>query len=185
MARSWIPKNLSDEERIAFIEKHRARRLKYYYEHRDEINAKRAGYMKRYYQENKDKWEKTEEKKERRNRLRREKYANDPEYRSRILSQVKQHRIDNPHVKMNERFRTYGITKEQFDKLFESQCGKCAICGYSTIGDHKFFPMIDHCHETGKVRGILCANCNQALGKFKDDIERLKSAIEYLERSNK
>lgn len=70
--------------------------------------------------------------------------------------------------------RTYGISAEEFDALLEKQGGVCAIC----VGpDPKH---LDHDHETGAIRGILCVNCNQGLGKFFDDPELLERAAAYL-----
>jgi hypothetical protein len=71
--------------------------------------------------------------------------------------------------------RRYGITATQFDELLAKQGGVCAICGRENP-EH-----VDHDHETGKVRGILCFNCNGGLGQFSDNTERLANAIEYLE----
>ena len=53
----------------------------------------------------------------------------------------------------------------------------CMICG-NEVGDS---PQLDHCHDTGKFRGVLCRGCNTGIGLFQDDIERLKGAIAYLE----
>lgn len=69
----------------------------------------------------------------------------------------------------------YKLTLEEYQRMFTEQKERCAICG---IKD--FSPKIDHNHKTGRVRGILCFNCNCALGAFKDDIVVLKSAIAYL-----
>jgi len=68
--------------------------------------------------------------------------------------------------------------------LLEKQNNSCAICGYKDDGNKKFFPFVDHCHVTDKIRGLLCINCNQALGKFKDNIKFLANAIKYLEDNN-
>ena len=84
--------------------------------------------------------------------------------------------------------KQYGITLEDYYKMLEEQNHVCAICGraeYAT--DHRSgLPRalaVDHCHETGKVRGLLCTNCNRGLGKFNDNIERLANAIKYLSKS--
>lgn len=73
--------------------------------------------------------------------------------------------------------RKYGITMSERDALLESQGGTCAIC--KKEGDF----VVDHCHSTEDVRGILCRTCNQGLGLFYDDVESLQNAIEYLEGS--
>lgn len=69
----------------------------------------------------------------------------------------------------------YGLELEDFDQLMEEQGGKCPIC--QSILD---IPMVDHCHGTGRVRGLLCNTCNLLLGHAKDDPEILASAIAYL-----
>ena len=74
---------------------------------------------------------------------------------------------------------SYGVTLEQWNEMFQAQGGRCAICGTHQCSTKKSFS-VDHCHKTGKVRGLLCQNCNTALGKFKDDEELLHSAIRYL-----
>lgn len=82
----------------------------------------------------------------------------------------------------------YGLTVEQFDSLWEKQDGKCAICGTSFVGlggDQNLRPRIDHCHDSGFVRGLLCNKCNRALGLFSDDEEILRNALVYLQESKK
>lgn len=79
----------------------------------------------------------------------------------------------NYHLK-----RRYGLTEDDVKELIEQQGGVCAICG-TDKPEH-----VDHCHVTGKVRGVLCFNCNGGLGQFKDDIGRLISAIAYLEEKS-
>ena len=74
------------------------------------------------------------------------------------------------------RYKKYNITKEDFDNLQTKQLGNCGICHKSIIAEGH----IDHCHKTGKVRGILCGNCNKALGLFEDNPVFLTNAINYL-----
>ena len=78
--------------------------------------------------------------------------------------------------------RRYGITWEDYERMLANQDGKCAICNHENANNKRTYGrlFIDHDHETGKVRGLLCSRCNHALGQFDDDIERLRSAIEYL-----
>lgn len=72
----------------------------------------------------------------------------------------------------------YGITLEVYEKMLEAQEGKCLVCE-----DALTVPHIDHCHVTGKVRGLLCKHCNTGLGHFKDNITNLERAILYLRRA--
>jgi hypothetical protein len=69
----------------------------------------------------------------------------------------------------------YNLTLEDYDRIFLGQNKRCKICGRKD-----FAPKIDHDHVTGKVRGILCTNCNTGLGNFKDRIDLLELAIIYL-----
>lgn len=71
----------------------------------------------------------------------------------------------------------YKIEPEQYDAMIISQSGLCAICGRQMPGRSE---CIDHDHETGAPRGILCQDCNQGLGRFDDDAERLQRATDYL-----
>ncbi len=86
----------------------------------------------------------------------------------------------------NERsiFASHGITLKQYDKMLEKQFGKCKICKTEVPGGPGRFH-IDHDHSTGKIRGLLCSNCNLFLGNAKDNIEILASAIQYLTDSRK
>lgn len=75
----------------------------------------------------------------------------------------------------------YGITEIEFNQQFEKQGKKCALCD-SNKSDKKNF-VVDHCHKTGKIRGILCSYCNRALGMFKDSKDNLIKAIKYIEKT--
>jgi hypothetical protein len=72
--------------------------------------------------------------------------------------------------------RKYGLTLEKFDALLASQGGVCPICGRPDPDN------VDHDHVTGKVRGILCWNCNVAIGQFAADIDRFVAAAAYLDQ---
>ena len=79
-----------------------------------------------------------------------------------------------------QQFAYYGLTKSGFGSLLKMQGGVCAICfGAGKAGQRLH---IDHCHETNEVRGLLCGNCNQGLGRFKDDPTSLGRAVEYVQR---
>lgn len=78
--------------------------------------------------------------------------------------------------------KKYGINSKIYEKMLEDQGNCCAICGSDKPHGKGMFH-VDHCHNTGKVRGLLCHFCNTGLGKFKDDKIILKKAIEYLDDS--
>lgn len=76
----------------------------------------------------------------------------------------------------------YGISSDDFDKLFAEQGRACKICGSTeSKGNGRFH--VDHNHTTGVVRGILCQACNVTLGKMNDDPALLRRAADYLENS--
>lgn len=75
----------------------------------------------------------------------------------------------------------YGITKDEFYVMLESQGNKCKICKREADTYRRL--TIDHDHNTGKIRGILCGQCNSGLGLFKDDVYIMKEAIRYIKES--
>jgi len=86
----------------------------------------------------------------------------------------------NPDTHRSYLYKTkYGITIEDYDKLLALQGGKCAICASTDPNGQGRFH-IDHNHETGKVRGLLCHRCNTGLGLFSDNPEILVKALQYL-----
>lgn len=76
----------------------------------------------------------------------------------------------------------YGITIKQHDDMLEAQGGKCAICGCPPEQSTKGALAVDHCHTTGKVRGLLCGNCNAGIGHLRDSLELIRAAGAYLEK---
>lgn len=79
--------------------------------------------------------------------------------------------------------RNYGLTLEEYNGLFTRQEGKCAICRVHQI-ELKDKLCVDHNHETDKIRGLLCRECNFGLGKFKDNKKLLADAIAYLDKND-
>lgn len=75
----------------------------------------------------------------------------------------------------------YGLTVEDYENLLDKQKGRCAICSTDDPGGRWKTFAVDHCHETKKIRGLLCLFCNTALGKFKDSSELLRRAADYLD----
>lgn len=68
--------------------------------------------------------------------------------------------------------------------MLDMQGGRCAICGTDNTGKRRCFH-VDHNHDTGKIRGLLCGNCNSGLGNLRDDVGLLNRAIQYLTASEK
>lgn len=84
--------------------------------------------------------------------------------------------------------KSYNLSIEAYQKMVEDHAGFCAICGgtgFELSKNQRLLLVIDHCHKSGAVRGLLCHNCNRGLGLFKDNEESLANAIEYLKRSKK
>lgn len=77
-----------------------------------------------------------------------------------------------------------GITAEQYLEMEKAQGGKCALCGRSEAGSKGPSRLVvDHCHATGVIRGLLCTKCNLALGHFEDNVEAVVKAAEYLRKA--
>lgn len=89
------------------------------------------------------------------------------------------HEENKQKLRHKIRHLTYGITKQMFESLLEKQNHKCAICKAQSPGGRGDWH-VDHCHTTGKIRGLLCHHCNTGLGLFMDDITTLQQAIKYL-----
>lgn len=109
----------------------------------------------------------------------------DPAYRERekvshkkymLSAEAKQKRVAN-QVRY-ERKLNYGLSQADFDAMLEAQNFKCAICETEDSGKRSWH--VDHDHETGEVRGLLCLHCNVGLGHFKDRTDLLGKAADYL-----
>lgn len=98
---------------------------------------------------------------------------------------VRRNKREHYHIrKIARRCQKYGITLKQYRKLFKLQNGVCAICKI-TLGETPWHgAYIDHCRRTGKVRGLLCINCNLLLGHAKDKVNTLREAIKYLKNAS-
>jgi hypothetical protein len=93
-------------------------------------------------------------------------------------------------VKATENKRRYGLASVEYNRMADLQAGLCLICKRpersldKTSGQPRSL-YVDHCHTTGKIRGLLCTNCNQGIGSFFDSPEILLAAIRYLEDNSK
>lgn len=86
--------------------------------------------------------------------------------------------VRGQYAPTDETLDKYGITREHYDDLFETQGGVCAICLHHPI------QAIDHCHESDQFRGLLCIRCNAGLGLFADEQATLSRAIDYLRKAD-
>lgn len=136
-------------------EDHRKRSQKYYREHCEQIKAKKSSQRK------------TDEGREKERKYRHKYYWKN---RERLKANFRRKNL----------MKAYGITPEEFHQIWINQKGKCAICNLE-IKEIDNKTHLDHCHKTGKVRGILCSHCNALLGFCRENKSVLKNAIIYLE----
>ncbi len=88
------------------------------------------------------------------------------------------HKSEYREINLKSRF---GINNLQYDNILESQNNSCAICKKHK-DEFSYHLVVDHCHATGKIRGLLCKKCNLGIGHLDDNIDILKSSISYLEK---
>lgn len=118
------------------------------------------------------------------NKYNREQWHKSPkraEYVRRWNSENKEKRARTSYVyRLREQ---YGMEMEDYERLLAEQGGGCGICGRKKPTKGKRYFCVDHCHETGKVRGLLCYNCNVAVGHFRNSVALLEKAIGYLRKT--
>jgi hypothetical protein len=113
-------------------------------------------------------------------------YQTNPEKeRERVKKYRQQLRDTNPQklVLSNRKTklkRAYGIGLEEYDKMLKAQNYKCAVCGIKQEEAGKKGLVVDHCHDSGKIRALLCSNCNSSLGLLKEDLQVLESLKNYI-----
>lgn len=120
------------------------------------------------------------ESKDTRDYYKRNGYLRQPCKRCFIKASVKWNKEHSVRKRLKWQLAEYNMTVEQYDQMLEAQGGVCAICKKPCASKSRL--SVDHDHETNEVRGLLCANCNHGLGHFKDSIDLLLVAIEYLRR---
>ncbi len=104
-----------------------------------------------------------------------ERYWSDDHLRTRTQARSK-----SDHELKARYLKRYGLTLEDYERMYEQQHGQCAICNVEVQGERM---CVDHDHGTNKVRGLLCRLCNSSLGGFRDSVSLLRRAVSYLERS--
>jgi recombination endonuclease VII len=134
-----------------------------------------------------------------RSERRRKRYAEDPEYRERMLAANRrwtERNLEKIAAQKRDRWRTdpdfrakrfaatlrsrYDITPDDYYQMLERQHGCCKVC-FKPFTAFKRLPAIDHCHATGIVRGLLCKGCNTGIGFFGDDAARMRRAADHVE----
>lgn len=112
-------------------------------------------------------------------------------HREKLNNRTRAYRKANPlkHKGHALKYR-HGITLEDYGRMYDEQWGMCGICGTpgKSMLDSKVKTQeilyIDHCHRTKKVRGLLCNNCNSAIGLFREDIKAIENSLNYLKYFN-
>lgn len=97
--------------------------------------------------------------------------------RDEYLARARNRRLQNPNGRRAEYLSKYGLTVEDYEKMFSAQNGQCAICGNASPDK---VLNVDHDHKTGKVRALLCNGCNTALGHIRENPGIAQSIIHYL-----
>lgn len=136
-------------------------------EYREKNRSKLNKHLREYYHRYPEKWAEYSAKHREEIRARKREYNATPRGKRAAISR---------HLK-----RLYNITADKYDEILKEQNGSCAICGKSTT-EFKRRLAVDHDHGSGKVRGLLCTNCNRGVGNFYDSPDLLQKAIFYLLR---
>lgn len=148
------------------IENGREYSRQYYHRHREEILAHKKANPPHYTEETR---------------------ARGREYYTRDLEK-KRRQARESHARCRDKrwatrlLKEYGVSAEQYNTILETQGGVCAICGAAPHGKRKRLA-VDHDHNTGRVRGLICGRCNVAIGMSGDSPETLRAAAAYIERS--
>jgi hypothetical protein len=117
-------------------------------------------------------------------------YLTRPEIREKRAAWARARRKRTPKSMLQrtgkcKKLKVYGLTLEDYNKMLEAQQGVCVVCKQqeTKVISGKPQPLsVDHCHTTGKVRGLLCSKCNHALGLLEDNPKRVKSMLDYINK---
>jgi hypothetical protein len=140
----------------------------------------RKEYAREYYQKNKEMVKENSRKYRQKNidKIREKGRKYSQQNRDKLIPYYKEYnRRNRTKRKEQQLVREYGLSSLEFKEMLERQEHRCAIC-YESFNEKVIY--VDHNHETGEVRGLLCNLCNMGLGLFKDNTERLGNAIKYL-----
>lgn len=127
------------------------------------VSQRSPGYMKEYYQRNKDKALEY-------GRVYREQNRD-------YIREYKKEHYDSSAKRESDLKKKYGMSLQDYEDMVSEQDSTCLICE-----EHVGKLLVDHCHESGEVRGLLCSPCNTGIGHLREDVKILEKAIEYLRR---
>ncbi len=173
-------KNAKQRERYATDPEYRERMLAIQRERTStpEGKAKRLARKKRWQAANREKYLEQSRRQGVKRRAR-------PEVRADAARRTREWREQNPERFLDLRYAKFGLTYADYCRLLNEQNGVCAICGQPETsrehGKEVRALAVDHCHENGHVRGLLCQRCNHTLGRMNDDPSLLRRAADYLE----
>lgn len=148
-----------------YYENNKEKKRAYYEKNKDKNREKRKAWDKAYYEKNKEKKRAYREKNKERIQAWREKNKEEQASKNRARKLK----------------RNFGIEMHEYDLMSAEQKGKCACCG-THQNELTMNLAVDHDHDTGLIRGLLCLNCNTGIGKLGDNIEGLMKALNYLEK---
>ena len=176
-------KDIRKKYLIQYREKNRDRIRKHAKEFREIHKEEIKVVLKKYYEDNKEKIKKkvqdwntnNKDVKKETNRIYHMKNKTDRNKRQREYCKGKGKNI----VRNSKYKKTFGITLEEYNEMFTKQNGCCSICGRHQSEFNKALS-VDHNHETGEIRGLLCSKCNFGIGNFNDSIELIEKALLYL-----
>ena len=120
-------------------------------------------------------------------RFRQYRWRSKPENKAMLAERQRQYALEKPDLVFKKKRKAhlkknFGLSLEAYEALLKAQGSKCALCSVTSPSSHRTNFYVDHCHKTGKIRGLLCGACNMGLGHFKDNPETMAAAIEYLKR---
>lgn len=104
--------------------------------------------------------------------------------RDKVRAATRRYRVRHAGEPAFWHLKRYGVSREQYEQMKTAQGDLCAICGETTPGGKLKVWCVDHCHKTGKVRGLLCRACNAAVGLLRDSPRLAERAAEYLRKTS-
>lgn len=170
------------------IEKQRAYRRAWYERNKERVREARQEATRKWRKANPSSYRASYTEQNQKRKEAQRKYHSRPEVKERRTELQRQRRAADPEsykqqAREGHLKKKFGLTTTQFDQMFAAQGNKCAGCGEADEIKAKRW-CVDHCHDTQKVRGILCYHCNVLLGLARDNSKTLRQLAAYLEGNN-